>query len=86
MFDTSSIYILMVVSLPLIINKRQIYFLFGILYMLIWLYVGMAILIKGLYDPIAIVVMPIVTVLALFCSMLMIYSGITISEKKFSLL
>ena len=86
MFDTSSIDILILASWPLIINKRQIYFLFGILYMLIWSYFGMAILIKGLYDPIAMVVMPIVTVLALFCSMLLIYSGITISEKKFSLL
>ena len=85
-FEMSFIYILLIVSVPLLFNKRQICLWFGILYFLVWSYVGMAIMVKGINDPVAIVVLPIVTLFALFCSMLLVYAGVTVSKKEFSLI
>ncbi len=72
--------------LPILINKRWMYLCFGALNLLIWTYIGIAILVEGGSDIMAIIVISSVTVGAIVSALLLIYSAISISEKRFSLI
>jgi len=85
-FDWSSPIILTITCLPLLINKRQVYLLFGIFYSLIMAYLGLAILIEGIAGLLPLIMISLITLLGILCSALMAYSGIVISEKRFSLI
>ena len=72
--------------LPILINKRWMYLCFGALNLVIWSYVGLAILVKGNADVIAMIVISAITAGAIVAALLLIYSAISISEKRFSLI
>lgn len=78
--------VLLWVGLPLLINKRWMYLLFGCLNLLIWAYVAMAILVEGTGDVVGLIIISSVTFGAIVAALFLIYSAISISEKRFSLI
>jgi hypothetical protein len=72
--------------LPMLINKRWMYLCFGGLNLFIWAYLALEIIFKGNIEFVSLLVISSVAFGALVSAMLLIYSAVNISEKRFSLI
>lgn len=85
-FDLADLGVLFWSCIPLLINKRWMYLCFGSMNLLIWTYVGIAILAKGGGGFLPLLIISSITLAAIISSMMLIYSAVSISEKRFSLI
>jgi hypothetical protein len=85
-FDIADFGVLVWSCLPILINKRWMYLCFGGLNLMIWSYIAVAMLVKGLSDVVPLLVISLVTLGAIVSALLLIYSAVNISEKRFSLI
>jgi len=85
-FDFFGFCVLLWSVLPILINRRWMYLCFGSFNLLIWSYVGIAIIAKGIGGLVPLIVISSVVIGAIIAAFLLIYSAISISEKQFSLI
>jgi hypothetical protein len=85
-FDFADLGVLLWSCLPLLINKRWMHLCFGGLNLLIWTYVAMGIIPKGVGSFGPLLIVSTVTLTAIVSAILLIYSAVSISEKRFSLI
>jgi hypothetical protein len=85
-FDFADLGVLLWSCLPLLINKRWMHICFGVLNLLIWTYVAMGIVSKSFTDFVSLLVVSTVTFAAIVSAILLLYSAVSISEKRFSLI
>lgn len=72
------------VCLPLLLNKRWLYVVFGSLNLAIWLFAAIKIMAEGA-DVLSMAIISGVSLLSIVAALLLIYSAVHISGKRFSL-
>lgn len=85
-FSFADLCVLLWACLPILINKRWLYVLFGGVNLMVWSYIALGIMVKGGGEAIGLLVISVVTAGSVVASLLLIYSAISISEKRFSLI
>lgn len=85
-FALMDLSVLLWVCLPVLLNKRWLHLIFGSLNLIIWSYAGMAILVNGVSEVWSLVIISGVTLLSIVAALMLIYSALSISEKRFSLI
>ena len=85
-FDFADLGVLLWSCLPILINKRWMYLCFGVLNLVIWSYFALSVFGEISFDLVSVAVMAFATFGAIVSALLLIYSALSISEKRFSLI
>ncbi|CAM3331552.1 hypothetical protein FLLO111716_04510 [Flavobacterium longum] len=85
-FSFADLCVLLWACLPILINKRWLYVVFGGVNLLVWSYIALGMMVISGGDAVGLLFMAIITAGAVVASLLLIYSAISISEKRFSLI